>query len=183
MKLNRNVGLLVLAVASIGSAAGVAYAQTTTAPATTATTTAPAHPAHGGHKWHGHHGGGFLVGMTLHATKQLNLTADQQASIKTILTTARTQAKAAHAAGQSPVDMTALANPGDPNYATALQSAKSLATTRIQNESELQSQIYNVLTAAQKAQLPTVLATMKAQAQQRRAVWEQRHAAGSPDAG
>jgi protein CpxP len=180
MKLNRNVGLLVLAVASIGSAAGVAYAQTAAAPTTTTTTTAP---AHGGHKWHGHHGGGFLVGMTLHATKQLNLTADQQASIKTILSTARTQAKAAHAAGQSPVDMTVLANPGDPNYATALQSAKSLAATRIQNESELQSQIYNVLTAAQKAQLPAVLATMKAQAQQRRAVWEQRHGAGTPDAG
>jgi Spy/CpxP family protein refolding chaperone len=180
MKLNRNVGLLVLAVAGIGSAVGVANAQSTTAPATTTTTTAP---AHGGHKWHGHRGGGFLVGMTLHATKQLNLTADQQASIKTILTTARAQAKAAHAAGQSPVDMAVLANPGDPNYATALQSAKSVAATRIQNESELQSQIYNVLTPAQKAQLPTVLATMKAQAQQRRAVWEQRHAAGTPDAG
>ena len=179
MKLNRNVGLLVLAVAGIGGAAGVAYAQST-APATTTTTTAP---AHGGHKWHGHHGGGFLVGMTLRATKQLNLTADQQASIKTILTTAREQAKAARASGQAPVDMAVLGNPGDPNYATALQSAKTLAGTRIQNESELQGQIYNVLTAAQKAQLPTVLATMKAQAQQRRAVWEQRHATGSTGAG
>ena len=179
MNLNRNVGLLVLAVASIGGAAGVAYAQST-APATTTTTTAP---AHGDHKWHGHHGGGFLVGMTLRATKQLNLTADQQASIKTILTTARAQAKAAHASGQAPVDMAVLANPGDPNYATALQGAKTLAATRIQNESELQSQIYNVLTAEQKAELPTVLATMKAQAQQRRAVWEQRHATGSTGAG
>ena len=178
MKLNRNVGVLVLTVASIGGAAGVAYAQST-APATTTTTTAP---AHGGHMWHRHHGGGFLVGMTLHATKQLNLTADQQASIKTILTTARAQAKAAHASGQAPVDMAVLANPGDPNYATALQSAKTLAATRIQNESELQSQIYSVLTAAQKAQLPAVLATLKAQAQQRRAVWEQRHATGTPDA-
>ena len=179
MKLNRNVGLLVLAVASIGCAAGVAYAQST-APATTTTATPP---AHGGHKWHGHHGGGFLVGMTLRATKQLNLTADQQASIKTILTTARAQAKAARASGQAPVDMAVLGNPGDPNYATALQSAKTLASTRIQNESELQSQIYNVLTAAQKGQLPTVLATMKTQAQQRRAVWEQRHATGSTGAG
>ena len=61
--------------------------------------------------------------------------------------------------------MTALANPGDPNYATALQSAKTFASTRIQQESELQGQIYNVLTAQQKAQLPTVLASMKAQAQ------------------
>ena len=176
MKFNRNVGLLVLAMASIGTAAGVASAQTTT-PSTTTTTTAPAT----GHKWHRHHGG-FMLGMTLRATKQLNLTADQQASIKTILSTARAQAKAAHAANASSVDMTVLANPGDPNYATALQSAKTLASTRIQNQSELQGQIYNVLTAQQKAQLPTVLASMKAQAAQRRAAWEQKHATGASGA-
>jgi Spy/CpxP family protein refolding chaperone len=176
MKFNRNVGLLVLAMASIGTAAGVASAQTTT-PSTTTTTTAPAT----GHKWHRHHGG-FLLGMTLRATKQLNLTADQQASIKTILSTARAQAKAAHAANASSVDMSVLGNPGDANYATALQSAKSLASTRIQNESEIQGQIYNVLTAQQKAQLPTVLASMKAQAAQRHATWEQKHATGASGA-
>jgi Spy/CpxP family protein refolding chaperone len=179
MKFNRNVGLLVLAMASIGTAAGVASAQTTTTPSTT-TTTAPAT----GHKWHGHHhGGGFLLGMTLRATKQLNLTAEQQASIKTILSTARAQAKAAHAAGTSTVDMTVLANPGDANYATALQTAKTASATRLQNESEIQGQIYNVLTAQQKAQLPTVLASMKAQAAARRAAWEQKHAASTTGAG
>lgn len=177
MKFNRNVGLLVLAMASIGTAAGVASAQTTTTPSTT--TTAPAT----GHKWHGHHHGGFLLGMTLRATKQLNLTADQQASIKTILSTARAQAKAAHAAGTSTVDMTVLANPGDANYATALQTAKTASATRLQNESEIQGQIYNVLTAQQKAQLPTVLASMKAQAAARRAAWEQKHAASTTGAG
>jgi Spy/CpxP family protein refolding chaperone len=179
MKFNRNVGLLVLAMASIGTAAGVASAQTTTTPSTTTTTTAPAT----GHKWHGHHHGGFLLGMTLRATKQLNLTADQQASIKTILSTARAQAKAAHAAGTSTVDMTVLANPGDANYATALQTAKAASATRLQNESEIQGQIYNVLTAQQKAQLPTVLASMKAQAAARRAAWEQKHAASTTGAG
>jgi Spy/CpxP family protein refolding chaperone len=179
MKFNRNVGLLVLAVASLGTAAGVASAQTTTTPSTTTTTTAPAT----GHKWHRHHGGGFLLGTTLRATKQLGLTADQQASIKTILTTARAQAKAAHASGTSPIDMTVLGNPGDANYATALQSAKTLAATRLQNESEIQGQIYNVLTAQQKAQLPTVLASIKAQAAQRRAAWEQKHATGTTGAG
>jgi Spy/CpxP family protein refolding chaperone len=179
MKFNRNVGLLVLAVASLGTAAGVASAQTTTTPSTTTTTTtAPAT----GHEWHRHHGG-FMLGMTLRATKQLNLTADQQASIKSILSTARAQAKAAHASGTSPIDMTVLGNPGDANYATALQSAKTLASTRIQNQSELQGQIYNVLTAQQKAQLPTVLASMKAQAAQRRAAWEQKHATGTTGAG
>jgi Spy/CpxP family protein refolding chaperone len=177
MKLNRNVGLLVLAIASIGvGAVGVASAQTA-APATTTTNTAPA----AGHKWHGHHGG-MLLGMTLRATKQLNLSAEQQASIKSILANARAQAKAAHAAGQAPMDMSTLANPGDPNYATALQTAKTFAATRLQQQSELQGQIYNLLTAQQKAQLPTVLASMKAQAAQRRSNWEQKHPNGANSA-
>jgi Spy/CpxP family protein refolding chaperone len=125
----------------------------------------------------------MLAGMTLRATKQLNLTPEQQASIKGILTAARTQQRAAMAAAQGgPVDLTVLANPGDPNYATALQSAKTFASNRIQQESELQGQIYNVLTAQQKTQLPTVLAAMKAQAQQRRAAWRQKHASGPADA-
>jgi Spy/CpxP family protein refolding chaperone len=179
MKLNRNVGLLVLAIASIGvgGAVGVASAQTP-APATTTT---PGTAATGGHKWHRHHGG-MLVGMTLRATKQLNLSAEQQASIKSILASARAQAKAAHAAGQAPVDISSLGNPGDPNYATALQSAKTFAANRLQKESELQGQIYNVLTAQQKAQLPTVIASMKAQAAQRRANWEQKHASSANSA-
>ena len=176
MKLNRNVRLLVLAMAGIGvgGAVGIAGAQTP-APAAAATTTAPAP----GHRWHGRHGGGMLLGMTLRATRQLNLTAEQKASIKSILENARAQMRAAHASGQPPVDMAVLANPGDPNYATALQSAKTLAANRIQSESELQGQIYNVLTAEQKAQLSAVLASMKAEAAQRRANWEQKHAAPS----
>lgn len=178
MKLNRNVGLLVAAIASIGAAASIANAQTTAAGTTTTTTTAPK----GGHKWHGHRGGGMLLGLTLRATKQLNLTTEQQASIKTILSNAHAQAKAAHAAG-APVDMAVLGNPGDPNYATALQSAKTFASSRIQTESELQGQIYNVLTAQQKAQLPTVLASIKAQAAQRRAEWEQKHGSGTSSSG
>lgn len=178
MKLNRSVSLWVLAAASIGigGAVGIASAQGP-APAAT-TTTAPAV----GHRWHRHHGG-MMVGMTLRAARQLNLTADQQASIKSILANARAQMKAAHASGQGPVDMTVLGNPGDANYATALQSAKTLAANRIQQESELQGQIYNVLTAQQKAQLPTVLASMKAQAEQRRQQWEQKHATGTSSSG
>jgi Spy/CpxP family protein refolding chaperone len=182
MKLNRNVGLLVLAAATIGvgGAVGIASAQTT-APAAAASAPDTTPPA--GHKWHGRHHGGMLLGITLRATKQLNLTAEQQASIKSIMANARAQMKAAHASGQAPVDMSVLGNPGDANYATALQSAKTLAATRIQQESELQGQIYNVLTAQQKAQLPTVLASMKAQAEQRRQQWEQNHAKSNSSAG
>jgi periplasmic protein CpxP/Spy len=174
MKFNRNIGLLVVAVASIGSAAGIAYAQSTTTTPSTTTTTPPA----GGHKWHGHHGGG-LLGLTLRATKQLGLTSEQQASIKTILTTARAQAKAAHAANSSTVNMTVLGNPGDANYATALQAVETAASTHIQNESEIQGQIYNVLTSTQKAQLPTVLAAMQAKAAARRAAWQAQHSSSN----
>jgi Spy/CpxP family protein refolding chaperone len=184
MKLNRTLGLLLVATATVGAGAAVAAVSTTTTPSATTTTTAP---ATGGKHWHhGHRGGGMLVGVMLHATKQLNLTADQQASIKTILSTARAQHQAA--AGTASVDLMTLANPGDPNYAAALQNAKAQAATRLQNEVEVQSQIYNVLTADQKAKLPQVLADMKSKfearltVEARRAAWQQQHGAASSGA-
>ncbi len=173
MKLNRTLGLLLVATATVGAGAAVAAAATTAA--TTTDTAAAAAPAPGGRHWH-HHPGGMLVGVMLRATHQLNLTADQQASIKTILSNAHAQHQAA---GPASIDLTALANPGDPNYAVALQSAKAAAEARFQSEVELQSQIYNVLTADQKAKLPQVLADMKSRMQQRRAEWLQQHAAGA----
>jgi Spy/CpxP family protein refolding chaperone len=118
--------------------------------------------------------------MMLRATHQLNLTSDQQAAIKGILSDARAQHKAA--AGSGSVNLAALANPGDPNYATALQSAKTAAAARFQSQVDLQNQIYNVLNADQKAKLPEVLADMKSKAEQRRADWLQQHQATSGNA-
>lgn len=175
MKLNRTLGLLLVATATVGAGAAVAAVSTTPTPAATSTATTPA-PA--GKHWHHRHGG-MLVGTMLHATRQLNLTAEQQTTIKGILSTARAQHQAAGAAG---VDMTTLANPGDPNYATALQTAKTAAATHLQSEVELQSQIYNVLTADQKTKLPQVLADMKTKAQARRAAWQQQHGAAATGA-
>jgi Spy/CpxP family protein refolding chaperone len=178
MKLNRTLGLLLVATATVSAGAAVAAVSTTTTPSATTTTTAP---APGGKHWHhGHRGGGMLVGVMLRATRQLNLTAEQQASIKGILSTARAQHQAA--AGTASIDLMTLANPGDPNYATALQNAKAAARTRLQNEVELQGQIYNVLTADQKAKLPQVLADMKSKFEARRAAWQQQHGASAPAA-
>jgi Spy/CpxP family protein refolding chaperone len=165
MKLNRKLGLLLVATAAVSAGAVVATAATTTTTATSNTTT----PATGGKHWHHH--GGMLVGTLLRATHQLSLTSEQQSTIKGLLTAARAQ----HQGQGSSVDMFTLANPGDANYSTALQSAKTAATTRLQNEVNLQEQIYNVLTTDQKAKLPQVLADMKTQAQQRRAAWQQQH--------
>jgi Spy/CpxP family protein refolding chaperone len=171
MKVNRRLGWLVIALAGIGT--GVAVAAAATTDSTTSTTASAAHAGH----WRHHASGSLMVGALLRATKQLDLTTDQQASIKTLVSNARAQHKAN--AGSSPVDLGVLANPGDPNYATAVQNAKSLAADRIQQESDLASQIYNVLTADQKAKLPSVLADMKAKFQQRRAQWQQHGAATS----
>src|SRR3954468_23078861 len=167
MKLNRTLSLLLVATATVGTGAAMAAASTTTTPSATTA------PAPGGKHWHhGHRGGGMLVGVMLRATRQLNLTPDQEASIKNILSTARAQHQAA--AGSGSVDLMTLANPGDPNYAAALQNAKAAAATRLQQQVQVQGEIYNVLTPDQKAKLPQVLADMKTKAEQRRA---QRHAA------
>jgi len=173
MKLNRTLGLLLIATATVGAGAAVAAASTTD---TSVAATASSAPAPDGKHWHHGHRG-MLVGVMLRATRQLNLTAEQQASIKTIMSNARAQHQAA--AGSAGVDMMTLANPGDPNYATALQNAKAAAAARLQNEVELQSQIYNVLTTEQKAKLPQVLADMKSKFEARRAAWQQQHGAGT----
>src|SRR5205814_1221137 len=104
--------------------------------------------APGGRHWHHRHGG-MLVGVMLRATHQLNLTAEQQTAIKDILSSARAQHQAD--AGSGGVDLLTLANPGDPNYAAALQNAKSAAANRLEQQVQLQGQIYNVLTPDQKA--------------------------------
>jgi hypothetical protein len=156
-----------VAIVALAGAAGttIAAAQTTTTPAPTA--------PEGGRHWGHAHGGSMFLFTLLRATKQLNLTADQQANIKQILSTARAQHQAA--AGQA-IDMAVAGNPGDANYATAVQSAKSLAASRVQQESDLAVQIYNQLNTQQKQQLPQVLAAMKAKAAARRAAWQQQHA-------
>ena len=179
MKLNRTLSLLLVATATVGAGVAVAaVSTTTTTPSATTTNTAP---APGGKHWHhGHRGGGMLVGVMLRATRQLNLTTEQEASIKSILSNARAQHQAA--AGTAASDVMTLANPGDPNYATALQNAKAAAATRLQNEVELQGQIYNVLTADQKAKLPQVLADMKSKFEARRAAWQQQHGAAASGA-
>jgi len=173
MKLNRTLGLLLVATATVGAGAAVAAATTTSISTSAAASNAPStasSPAQEGRHWRHHHGG-MLVGVMLRATRQLNLTSEQQTAIKDILSNARAQHQAdAGAAG----DLATLANPGDPNYATALQNAKTAAANRFQSEVDLQGQIYNVLTADQKAKLPQVLADMKSRAQQRHGASSQR---------
>jgi Spy/CpxP family protein refolding chaperone len=106
----------------------------------------------------------------------LDLTAAQKEQVHTILSAARQQHQAERAAGGS--TMLALADPGNPNYATALQTAKQNAATRIQEGSDLQLKLYAILTPAQKAQLTQNVAAHEAKMEQ----WKAAHAAGGAGA-
>jgi Spy/CpxP family protein refolding chaperone len=162
--------LLAVAVATLGAGAvGTASAQASSAPSAT--------PPQGQHHGHFHHFGGRFVGTLLRATKQLNLTAQQQASIKSILQSAH-QGHQPGAAHQGP-SMTVLGNPADPNFAAAVQNEQSRAQVRLQQETTLAGQIYAVLNQQQQQQLPAVLASMQAKADAQRAQWAAKHAAGN----
>jgi Spy/CpxP family protein refolding chaperone len=167
MKFNSRYAVLAATLASIGLGTVVAAQESSS--------TSPTNPPAVTGKPHwGHARGAGPVHALLRATRQLNLSADQKQSIKTLMMQARSQHRGA---GSGP-DMTVLGNPGDANYGTAVQSLQSRAASRIQEESALASSIYNVLTPEQKQQLPAVLANLKAQAQARRAAWQAQHASG-----
>jgi len=101
----------------------------------------------------------------------LDLTPAQREQVHTILSSAHEQHGKMRPAGAP--DMMALANPGDPNYSTAVQAAKKRAADRIQAGSDLQLKLYNVLTPQQKTQLTKSLAERKAKMQQWKAKMEQ----------
>lgn len=164
--------LCAVALATLGAGAvGTASAQTSSsAPAAVAP-----HHMHGGH--FRHFGGSPFVGSLLRATRQLNLLPAQQASIKTILSAARPT----HQPGTQPqgLDITVLGNPGSQGYAAAVQGAQAAASARILKESTLAEQIYAVLSKSQQDELPTVLASIQAKEQARRAQWANKHATGN----
>jgi Spy/CpxP family protein refolding chaperone len=155
----------VLAAALTGLAGGV-LAQTGSSSASV--TPSPA----GGPGWHQHrHHGGYL-GFIMHSFHGLDLTAAQKEQVHTILSAARQEHQAERAAGGS--TMLALADPGNANYTSALQTAKQNAATRIQEGSDLQLKLYAILTPAQKAQLTQNVAAHAAKMEQ----WKASHAAG-----
>ena len=81
--------------------------------------------------------------------RDLNLTPEQHQKIRIIVMSARLEAMK-QAGTHKPDDMAAFMNPGDPNYKAAVEAAKKRATDRIQRMSDVQQQIYSVLTPEQK---------------------------------
>jgi Spy/CpxP family protein refolding chaperone len=95
-----------------------------------------------------------------HMFSKLGLTAEQQASIKSIVTAARPQMQTLHGQMQANHLKLMQTKPDDPNYgnvvAEVAQSNATLASQRTTQAAELRSQMYAVLTPAQKTQLATL---------------------------
>ena len=141
-------GILVAGGALVAATVGAS----TAAAADDAATAAPAPaPGAGPHGWgHGGHGPGHLF-------SKLGLSADQQASIKAIMTAAKPQMKSMHDQMRANHLKLMQTKPDDPNYgnlvAEVAQSNAALASQRTTRAAELRTQMYAVLTPAQKTQL------------------------------
>jgi len=161
-------------LASLALSAGGAYAANSTTNST-ANTPPPPNAAvgemRGQHDMHHH--GRHMPSLFMASLHQLNLTDAQHKSVESLLDGFKQQREANKSAERS--NLAALGNPGDKNYAAAVQAAKTQAAADIQQRSDLETQIYNLLTAEQKAKLPQVLANMKAKHDERREQWQEHH--------
>jgi protein CpxP len=95
-----------------------------------------------------------------HIFSKLGLTAEQQASIKAIMTAARPQEKSLHDQMRANRAKLIQTKPDDPNYAQVVaevaQANAALASQRTSQHAEVRAKTYAVLTPAQKAQLATL---------------------------
>ena len=132
---------------------------------------APGPDGSDGHGWH-HHRHGELK----HVLKELNLSDDQKASVKQLFKQGHEQLKPQMEAVMTQRQALIAATPGTAAFQTAAaslaQAASAAASAHVQNEAALVTQVYNLLTDAQKAQW----ATLQAQHQAKMAAWQAKHA-------
>jgi protein CpxP len=160
MKSNRNLlaGSLLAAGALLAAVTGISIATA----ADEATTVAP--PAPGPQAWHHHHGAGQLLA-------KLNLSAEQQASVKAIMANAGPQMKSIHQEMRANSLKLRQTQPTDPNYANVVaqvtQANGSLHSQMITQKEAVRAQVFKVLTPAQQTQLVALQSQMQARMQAR----------------
>lgn len=128
-------------------------------------TFAAAHPAeHEGIRANHIRGEHSLAGLI----QQLELTEAQRESIRAILDASQAQREAMREQHREAMKASLTTLPDDPNYIAVVEKRKQLASEAIQQRSDLNSQIYAVLTPEQKAQVPQLIEEAKAQINERR---------------
>jgi Spy/CpxP family protein refolding chaperone len=121
------------------------------------TNTAP--PPPDGHRGWGDHGGPHAWGPA-HLYRKLGLTAEQQASVQSIMQAARPGFESLHEQMRANDGKLRATTPDDPNYASIAsevgQTRGTLTTQLAAQEADLRAKLYAVLTPAQKTQLATL---------------------------
>ena len=150
-------GALLTATSALSTAAVADDAAAATPP--------PGAPGAGPHGW-GHGPAGEGPG---HLYSKLGLSADQQASMKSIMTAAKPQMKSLHEQMRANHLKLMQTKPDDPNYgnvvAEVAQSNAALASQHTTHAAELRTQMYALLTPAQKVQLTSLEAQWAAHPQ------------------
>ncbi|HKE96099.1 MAG TPA: Spy/CpxP family protein refolding chaperone [Povalibacter sp.] len=164
MNPNRLRNSVLAACAALTLAGGVALANS-------AADDAGAGQNHSGMHRHGGHRGGAMMSVI----RQLDLTAEQKQSIHSIFEGSANQRKAMADLRRANRESLAITMPDDPNYPALIAAQKRLAADAIQHASDLQTQVYAVLTPQQKAQVPQLMAERKARWEERRQRFQQRN--------
>jgi len=154
MKSNRNLlaGSLLGAAALLAAAASVSIATAADEAATAA----------GPHAWRHHHDAGRLLA-------KLDLSAEQQAAVKSIMANAGPQMKGLHQEIRANSLQLLKTQPNDPNYANVVaqvtQANGALHAQMITQREAVRAQVFKVLTPEQQTQLAALQAQRQARMQ------------------
>lgn len=136
----------------------------------------PSHE-HGGkhvHRMHMMHFGGEPPLARL--VQKLDLTDEQRQSLEALLESSKDQRQSLHEQQRANFEASLTTLPDDPSYPAMIEKRKQLAVESIQQRSDLNVQIYALLTPEQKAKVPALIEETKAQMMERRG---ERHRRGS----
>lgn len=137
------------------------------------------HPGHGMAQWQGHGNEGHWRqdhrSPLMHLLHKLDLSDAQKGQVRAIFEKSRTDMEALGAKGRATHESLAGLSPKDPSFGTLVESAKANAAARVQLYADEWTRIYGVLTPAQQAKIPAVLAEEKSARAAHEAEWKAHH--------
>jgi Spy/CpxP family protein refolding chaperone len=98
--------------------------------------------------------------------QKLDLTDEQRQSLRSLLESSQPQQIALREQHRQTMKAAMSTLPDDPSYPALIAQRKELANASIQQRSDLDVQIFALLTAEQKAQVPALIEEMKMRAKQ-----------------
>ncbi len=108
--------------------------------------------------------------------RQLKLSPEQHAQVHSIVAKAKPQLRELFRTSHETHRAYINAMPGDANYRNLVASEKANTTARIQASSDIKAQIFAILTPAQRAQIPGIVAADQAAHAARMAKWQEHRA-------